>query len=296
MANYLTRKQIQDDCEIEPARHHPNGGDITDPGLVRPGRFELEVEQIRCHWQTVAGIGCAADPAPVPGDNARRLHHTGDPLPSALAKLAVNPRAVVSPSASPMDFLNLIGSELSTFGPRSRTSRGPASRMHSTHSWRLSELGKGRSIKDSQWVARLLRADEQEPHLFSFARKDVAFLGCRAPSAVACSRAATGPILHAPPGSEPREGSLRPRSQPGEPTPGGLSQTPGGLSQLDTSLSPSGRCSGHRPVNQLDHASLEFWGMLPSLSLRDVHLQAHYRAKSDVYKSGAPYSLMSISF
>ena len=65
------------------------------------------------------------------------------------------------------------------------------------------------------------------------------FLGCRAPFAGACFRAAAGPILHALPGSEPREVPLRLQSQPVEPTPGGLSPS-------DPSLWLSGRCSDHR--------------------------------------------------
>ena len=46
IAHHPTREEIQDHREIEPAHLRPNVGDITDPALVRPGHFELAVEQV----------------------------------------------------------------------------------------------------------------------------------------------------------------------------------------------------------------------------------------------------------
>ena len=112
IAHHPSREEIQDDREIEPAHHRPDVGHITDPALIRPAHLELAVEQIRRHWQSVAGIRRSAELAPTPPDNARRTHQTGDtlatdPTLSALAKLSVNPRTAIGLAAFLVNLLDL---------------------------------------------------------------------------------------------------------------------------------------------------------------------------------------------
>ena len=151
------------------ANHRPDLGRITDPALVWPGHFELALEQIRGHRQSVNALGGEAYLPPVTVDNVRRLHHTGALLLSD-------------------HFLTL-----------------------------CLALSLGRSL--------------------------------------------TGFDLS--PSNLPPEGCL---------------------SQIQIP-----RRQGDAPVtspNQLDRVSLELRRILPSLSLRHVLPQAHYRAKSGVYKNG----------
>ncbi len=180
IAHYPTREEIQDHREIEPAHLRPNVGDITDPALVRPGHFELAVEQIRSHRQSVFGIGRTAELASLLTGNPCRLHQAGDPpasdlLVSTHAKLSVNPRAAVSLSAFLMDLLDLNHQLLIRGLTRRRTTLVERIVATSGHFQN--------SAKDGQWIVGLLRTDEQESHSLSFAKKAVAFLGYRAPSA-----------------------------------------------------------------------------------------------------------------
>ena len=126
------------------------------------------------------GIGRTAELASLLTGNPCRLHQAGDPLPSDLlvlthAKLSVNLRAAVSLPAFLVELLDLNRKLQVRSLTRRRTTlleRVVATSGHLQN-----------SAKDGQWIVGLLRVDEQEPHSLSFAKKAVAFLGCRAPSA-----------------------------------------------------------------------------------------------------------------
>ena len=54
------RMQVQDHSQIQPPLAGPDVADITRPFLVRPGRREVAIQQVRCDVELMIAVGVSS--------------------------------------------------------------------------------------------------------------------------------------------------------------------------------------------------------------------------------------------
>lgn len=75
-----TREQVEYGGDVEPALAGPNVGDVGDPDLIRCGRGEVTVEQVRGNWVRVLRVCRAPRPTTAARDEPTCAHDASNAL------------------------------------------------------------------------------------------------------------------------------------------------------------------------------------------------------------------------